>query len=387
MNDQKILHLVIDLSGFGGAEMTLLRYLSAHPNAATKHRIIALRALRPGASVGARLEALGLSVETLGIEGLFDLPRGLLRLIKIVRESHAEILSAWLYYPALIATLLRPFLATKPRVIWHIRSLPYGSFRQKPLRWLAQRMLALFSSRSWISIISNSTASKNAHAKLGYEVSKWHVIPNAIDSKLYHPDEESRANLRVALEIESRHFVVGTVGRDVPEKGLGDLFNAFGQLYHRASDIEKNQLILLVAGRGITRETPRFSELLTQNGIPHHAVRLLGPRDDIPKIMNVFDCFVMPSHSESFPNVLAEAMATARPCVSTMVGDCAAVLDDKLYLVEPHNPKELSEKIEAIKILSKASRDAIGLKNRNRVVAHYTPDIMIKAFDQIFDQA
>lgn len=386
MNDQKILHLVINLSGFGGAEMTLLRYLSAHPNAYTKHRIIALRTLRPGASVGARLEALGLSVETLGIEGLFDLPRGLLRLINILRGAGSPLLSAWLYYPALIVTLLRPFLATKPRVIWHIRSLPYGSFREKPLRWLAQRMLAHLSSQSWISIISNSTVSKNAHAKLGYEVSKWHVIPNAIDSKLYRPDEKSRANSRVALEIESRHFVVGTVGRDVPEKGLGDLFNAFGLLYHRSSDIEKNQLILLVAGRGIMRETPRFSELLTQNRIPHHAVRLLGPRDDIPELMNVFDCFVMPSHSESFPNVLAEAMATARPCVSTMVGDCATVLDDKLYLVDPHKPKELSDKIEAIKLLSKDNRDAIGLKNRNRVVAHYTPEIMIKAFEQIFDQ-
>lgn len=144
MNDHKILHLVIDLTGFGGAEMTLLRYLSAHPNAAAQHRIIALRALRAGPSVGARLREKGLVVETLGIEGLADLPRGLIRLIKILRDSDAHILSAWLYYPALIATLLRPFLKAKPRLIWHIRSLPYGTIRKNLCVGLPNIVLPFF---------------------------------------------------------------------------------------------------------------------------------------------------------------------------------------------------------------------------------------------------
>jgi glycosyltransferase involved in cell wall biosynthesis len=385
MNDHKILHLVIDLTGFGGAEMTLLRYLSAHPNAAAQHRIIALRALRAGPSVGARLREKGLVVETLGIEGLADLPRGLIRLIKILRDSDAHILSAWLYYPALIATLLRPFLKAKPRLIWHIRSLPYGTIRKKPLRWLTQHSLAFLSSRSWISIISNSTASKEAHAALGYDLSNWHVIPNAIDSTLYHPNEKAREHQRSKLQIEQHHFVVGTVGRDVPEKGLTDLFDAFALLYHRAPETEKKQLILMVVGRGISRDAPRFAELLERNKIPEHAVRLLGPRDDVPQLMNVFDCFVMSSHSESFPNVLAEAMATARACISTTVGDCALVLDDERYLVPPQTPEEISQKIEKIRQLSEEERHALGNKNRERVIAHYAPEIMIKAFNQIFE--
>ena len=387
MNDHKILHLVIDLSGYGGAEMTLLRYLSAHPDAAVHHKIVSFRALRSGASIGESLRALGIEVETLGIEGLFDSPRGLITLMKIFRQSNAHTVSAWLYYPSLIATVLRPFLKNKARIIWHIRSLPYVRFQKKPLRWLAQRGLALFSSNAWISIISNSTASKEAHRKLGYDVSQWHVIPNAIDSSLYHPDHAVRAQMRNALQIEDHHFVVGTVGRDVPEKGLEDLFKAFGLFYHGTMSIEKRHPILMVIGRGITNAEPRFAALRQQNKIPEHAVRLLGPRDDVPDLMNVFDCFVMPSHSESFPNVLAEAMATARPCVSTTVGDCALVLEDQSYLVEPHNPEELSKKIEMISKLSSEEHDNLGRKNRDRVITHYAPEIMIKAFDQIFDQA
>ena len=166
MNDRKILHLVIDLSGFGGAEMTLLRYLSAQPDAASHHRVLALRGIKPGASVGATLHAMGFDVQTLGIERITDLPRGSIALLRALRASHATVLSAWLYYPALIATLLRPFLPSKPRLIWHIRSLPYVRFREKPFRWLAQRLLAILSSHPYLTIISNSEAARAAHAAL-----------------------------------------------------------------------------------------------------------------------------------------------------------------------------------------------------------------------------
>ena len=384
MNDHKILHLVIDLSGFGGAEMTLLRYLGAHPDAARRHKIIAFRSLRKGASVGERLHALGFDVETLGIERLSDGPRGLIRLYKLLSRSPAQQLSAWLYYPALLATLIRPFLKTKPHVIWHIRSLPYGEFRKKPLRWFAQRALALLSSKPWVTIISNSTASREAHADLGYNTSHWLVIPNAIDTALYCPNDEIRLLTRKMLHLHDHHFVVGTVGRDVPEKGLPDLFEAFGHLYHRASDREKDQLILVVIGRGITLNTPRFAALLHHHKIPEHAVRLLGARDDIPALLTIFDCFVMPSHSESFPNVLAEAMAAERPCVSTTVGDCAIVLNDKDYLVPARAPQRLFATIEKIRTLSNEDRAILGEKNRDRVMTHYRPDMMIKLFDRIF---
>jgi len=42
MNKAKILHLVIDLSDFGGAEMTLLRYLSQTEAAAEHHAVLTL---------------------------------------------------------------------------------------------------------------------------------------------------------------------------------------------------------------------------------------------------------------------------------------------------------------------------------------------------------
>ena len=113
--------------------------------------------------------------------------------------------------------------------------------------------------------------------------------------------------------------------------------------------------------------------------------RFLGARDDVPDLMNGFDIFVMSSISESFPNVLAEAMATALPCISTHVGDCARVLGDRNFIVPPRAPEALSASIINMKKSSKEQRAAIGAQNRARVIANYTPSMMIKAFDQIFE--
>jgi glycosyltransferase involved in cell wall biosynthesis len=385
MNDRKILHLVIDLSGFGGAEMTLLRYLSAQPDAAAHHHVLALRGLKPGASVGATLNAKGIDVQTLGIERITDLPRGLIALLRTLRSSHATVLSAWLYYPALIATLLRPFLPSKPRLIWHIRSLPYARFREKPFRWLAQRLLARLSSHPSLMIISNSEAARDAHATLCYDIAHWQVIPNAIDPERYQPDETKRASMRSSLNIHDNQFVVGAVGRDVPEKGFSDLITAYGQLLHGLPKDDQGKLILMIVGRGITAEAPSFKTLLDAYKIPVSSIRLLGARDDVPDVMNAFDLFVMSSISESFPNVLAEAMATALPSISTDVGDCATVLGDKLFIIPPHAPEALAEAIQTIKTLSKEQCAEIGARNRTRVISNYAPEKMINAFDRAFN--
>ena len=386
MNKARILHLVIDLSGYGGAEMTLLRYLAQAPDAAARHRIVTLKGIRPGPSVGAEIERLGVTIVSLGINGLSDVMGALPRLLKEARGFRPDLLSAWLYYPSLIATLLAPLLPGSPRVVWHIRSLPYVSFRQKPARWLSQRLLAMLSRIASVRLVSKSEAARAAHGAIGFKISpqRWTVIPNAIDATRYAPNAEARARIRAAIELPNDAILIGAVGRNVPEKGYPDLFAAFGDMGRQLPADRARRVHLMIAGRDISFDTPSIAALADKTGLPRDRFRLLGARSDIPDLLAAMDVFVMPSRSESFPNALAEAMAAGLTAVSTDVGDCRIVLGDDRFVATAKPGETLADRLTTAATMDAAGRTATGAKNRSRVTAAFTPDRMAAGFDAVF---
>ena len=298
--------------------------------------------------------------------------------------SPVRALSAWLYYPALLALILRIFLPKNVPVIWHIRSLPFGGFLTKPARYLTQRLLAPASRMKAVTIISNSDAARRAHQDLGYETERWFVIPNAIDADRYRPDPSRRLTMRHALALDEEALVLGAVGRNVPEKAYQDLIAAFAQLRAMSPASLKDRLHLIIAGRGVALDTEPFSHLIAQHQMPKEAISLLGARSDIAELMTAFDVFVMPSRSESFPNALVEAMSTSLPAIATDVGDCHVVLDQDDLIVPKANPKALAEALLTFLSLPEKQRSERGAKNRARVIACYSPDAMVQEFERVF---
>jgi glycosyltransferase involved in cell wall biosynthesis len=386
MNETRTLHCVIDLSGFGGAEMTLLRYLSALTEQERRHHhVLTFKSIKPGPSVGAEIQSLGISITPASITGFVSLPLGLVRLIRLMKAARPTLLSAWLYYPSLLVTLARPLMAGRPQIIWHIRSLPYGKWHEKPARWLAQRLLAPLSHLSSVTIASNSDAARKAHAHLGYNKARWQVIPNAIDTARYQPDAQARIAIRRELSISDDTLVIGAIGRNVPEKGFDNLIAAFGRIYQTHRDQKK--LVILIAGRGISKDTPHLAPAIEATRVPLENFRLLETRNDIPALLNACDIFALSSRSESFPNVLAEAMATALPCVTTDVGDCRQVLADDRFVAESKDAASLAAALNTLVNADIEERRALGAKNRSHIKDHYTPAAMIARFNALFENA
>ena len=82
------------------------------------------------------------------------------------------------------------------------------------------------------------------------------------------------------------------------------------------------------------------------------------------------DIFVLSSRSESFPNVLLEAMACSMAAVSFDVGAVSEILD-KEYVVPKENTDKLAEKIEFL-LKNPAERLNTGKKNRQDVLCRFS---------------
>ena len=140
------------------------------------------------------------------------------------------------------------------------------------------------------------------------------AVGNAVDSMLFRPMD--REACREALGVSG--FVVGYMGRLVPEKGLMDLVEALAHP-HCPSSVN-----LLLVGQGDFQAV--LAERAAALGVDAR-VRFVPARslNDLPGIMNALDVFTLPSRTtrtwkEQFGRVIIEAHACGIPVIGSDSG-------------------------------------------------------------------
>ena len=104
-----------------------------------------------------------------------------------------------------------------------------------------------------------------------------------------------------------------------------------------------------------------------------HQVEFFGycPRENLKNLYNASDCFILPSMTESFGIVFAEAMACGLLVIGGRVGGVSdLVREENGILIEPGN---IAQIISSIKILKndRSLFDQMSKANRIRVEKHY----------------
>ncbi|MEU4773240.1 glycosyltransferase family 4 protein [Micromonospora sp. NPDC023644] len=176
-------------------------------------------------------------------------------------------------------------------------------------------------------------------------------IPNCVDLSTL-PSGPGRASPR------KRVLFAGWV---IPAKGVEDLLAAW-------QDIETTGWELVIAGPGESGYVQRI-----RPSTPEPAVTFLGELGgpDLLELMAGCEVFVLPSHSEGFPNVILEAMALGRAVVATDVGAVAEMLGDGCgVVVPPHEPDRLAVALAAV-MSSPDHRSELGERARRKAVAEY----------------
>lgn len=150
--------------------------------------------------------------------------------------------------------------------------------------------------------------------KIGYD--KIRILRNGIDIEKFKFNKKVRIEVRRTLGIQDK-FVIGNVGRFVYQKNHEFLVDIFSQICKQIEDVV---LILIGAGE-LQKKIENQAKIL---GI-YEKIYFLGKRNDVEKLMQGMDLFVLPSRFDGFPLSLLEAQAAGLPCIAGNVPQNASL--------------------------------------------------------------
>ncbi len=136
--------------------------------------------------------------------------------------------------------------------------------------------------------------------------------------------------------------IIFSAGALHPRKGYKYLISAFKAVSRKTDNIK-----LVIAGSG--PERAGLEKLITNLSLDKK-VMLLGQRNDIEKLMQSADLFVLPSLKEAFGLVILEAMQNGLPVIASEVGGIPEIIEnpDQGILIPPGNKNELVKSIVSL---------------------------------------
>lgn len=188
------------------------------------------------------------------------------------------------------------------RIIHAHNSQNMDSFLRGILHRFNRILIGRYATDFWTC---SDEASKWFYSKKIINSSKYVIIKNAINCDIYKFDKEIRDNYRKQFNIESDELVIGNVGRMHFQKNQEYIIKIFNDIN---KSIPKSKLFLVGDGPDKGKIEKLIKEYKQQNNII-----LLGVRDDVNCLMQMFDVFLFPSLFEGLPLAPIEAQAASLP--------------------------------------------------------------------------
>jgi glycosyltransferase involved in cell wall biosynthesis len=362
-----ILHLITGLKT-GGAEQMLARLVTRLDPA--RFRSVVVSMTGPGV-VGPKLTEAGIELLSLDLPPGRPDPRGLLRLVRIIRTVRPDILQTWLYHADLLGLLAKPF-AGGCRLFWNIRCT-------ESLNADFVRRVLVAGSRVPEAVVVNSAAGQRFHEGIGYRPRRWEMIPNGYDTAIFRRDEAARASLRLELGIADDAVAIGLPARYHPMKDHATFIAAAARL--AASE---PKAVFVLAGTGTDAGNTELTDAIAAGGLGKR-VRLLGNRSDMARVYSALDIVTLSSaYGEGSPNVLGEAMSCEIVCAATDCGDAAELIGPTGPIVPPRDPEPLAAAWQGLVNLGAEGRRARGAEARRRIERLYDIGAITERYEALF---
>lgn len=361
----------------GGAEKSLLKILSGLSRDKYTQHVISLT----GRGVyGGLVEDLGITLTCLDLRGYKSIFPCFFRLLRIIRAERPDIIHTWLYHADFLGLLASKLCGNIP-IIWNIRCGKLEDSVSTVSTQILGVVLKLLSSIPRL-ILFNSYSGMESHIQSGYKSYRMMVIPNGFDLNEWKPQPLARATFCERYQLDESEILIGIVARYHKIKDHVTFLKAAQKLVSK----KKLKIKFVMVGKNIDWGNQDLVSVIDSLGIREH-ILLLGPLTQLNKFMPSLDCLVLTSKSEGFPSVLAEALASGVPCVSTDVGDARIICGKVGYVVPVGEYKVLAQKIE--ETLSKTNdigKDVISTECRAQIANNFRIEDTLISHDNLYKQ-
>ena len=215
-------------------------------------------------------------IATPSLLGFFALRYARTRRISTISLYHTNFLSYIPYYFRKVPTLIKPVQ-----------------------RWMTSAIRRFYNNCDVVYV--PSPAMQRKLESLGVEKDKMTLWQRGIDLKLFHPTKRNNNYIRAVTGNDKPNILFAS--RLVWEKNIHTLMEIYKRL--QRSGIAHNFIVAGdgVAGEEMKRQMPKAIFLGT---LTH---------EELSKLYASSDIFVFPSISETYGNVIVEAMASGLPCI------------------------------------------------------------------------
>ena len=332
----KIIHIINSLKK-GGAEGNLYRLCKFHKKKYKNKIDITIITLIDNGFYEAELKKNGIKIFSLEINKkikLFDFIKKILELRKFIKKQNPYIIQSWMYHSNFI-TLFFPRIFYN-KIFWNIRHSELNTKISKKMTILLSIICGLFSKAIPKKIIYCSEKSIEFHENVHfYSKNKTTLIYNGFSDKTYYSSKYLCSNFRKKNKIKRSDIILGFAGRYAKQKNITSLLLAFSRIMKNYKNV-----YLYMAGKHINHQNKELTNYVFNLKIKDK-VFFLNEKKNLLEFYNGIDMLVLSSHSESFPNVVAEAMLCSTPVLSSNAGCSKKIIKDCGFIMNNNDHRSI----------------------------------------------
>ena len=266
----------------------------------------------PGAPLGERAKAAGLTVHEMSLRGELNL-RAIARLRRLYRERQADIVQMHTSHAHTLGTMARlgrslPRTIVARRVDYSIHRSGTPGFTKLKYGFGVDRYIAI------------SCAIRDVLVEDGIPEERIEVVHSGVTP--HPPAQTDRTSIRAELGLTDETPVVGHVAHLACHKGQIHLIRAFAQIRESHPDAH-----LVIVGEG--EERPALEAEIETLDLGSR-VHLVGFQSDVAAWLQSFDMFVMPSEQEGLCTSLLDALTAKLPVIGSKVGGIPEIIEHEV---------------------------------------------------------